>query len=110
MLIECLIKRPGGTVVTIGDDTYEFQPDDSGAHVCYVSVPSHAKRMLDLVPAVYRRASGGQQLPLVELPGDQNGDGVEDRKDWVMLYERKFGKRPHHKLGMDKIRAAVEAD
>lgn len=39
--IECLLKREGGTDVTIGDTDYEFRPDEKGRHVCAVANPDH---------------------------------------------------------------------
>ncbi len=33
-----------------------------------------------------------------------------DRDMWAAAYERKFGRKPHHKMKVENIRAKVEAD
>lgn len=43
MLIESLIRREGGTTVTLGDTTYKFVPP---THVCDVADPEHIEHLL----------------------------------------------------------------
>jgi hypothetical protein len=46
-------------------------------------------------------------------PADTNGDGTvdasEERAALVVQYQAKFGRKPHHKLSVDKIRAELAA-
>ena len=46
MKLECVLKRPKGTIVTLGDETYRFLPDDKEAHVCVVTNKEHRDRLL----------------------------------------------------------------
>lgn len=57
MKIECILKRDPSTTVPMGDTTYEFKPDETGAHVCDVNDNDHIARFLS-IPEGYR------------LPGD----------------------------------------
>ena len=51
MLIELILRRKGGTVVTIDDQTYHFRPDTAGKHVCEVSDRRHIQRFLSIAEA-----------------------------------------------------------
>ena len=46
VLIESLIKRPGGSKIPMGSVTYHFAPDDLGRHVATVSDTDHIARFL----------------------------------------------------------------
>lgn len=48
MLIECILKRDGGTKVDLGDLTYHFAPDSEGRHVALVADPDHIGRFLSI--------------------------------------------------------------
>lgn len=49
MLIQCKLKRPGGTTVKMADGTnISFQPDENGDHVAFVSNPDHIQRLLSI--------------------------------------------------------------
>lgn len=48
MLIECILKRDGGTKVDLGDNTYHFAPDSEGRHVAMVTDPDHIGRFLSI--------------------------------------------------------------
>lgn len=43
------------------------------------------------------------------LAEDDSGDGDDERAALVEQYVAKYGKKPHHKLGVDKIREALAA-
>lgn len=58
--IECTVKRPGGTEVSIGPVLYKFLPDESGRHVAVVEDPAHVKAFLDVKEA-YRLADGASE-------------------------------------------------
>lgn len=64
MLIECIIRREGGSRVSIGSATYHFTPNGQGAHVADVDVPEHAERLLSIAEAY--RAVEGQSAPQAE--------------------------------------------
>ena len=53
MKIESILKRPGGTKVTMGDSLYHFAPNDQDQHVAEVENPDHAKVFLN-IPEGYR--------------------------------------------------------
>lgn len=46
MRIESLIKRPKGTEITLGQNTYHFVPDDEGRHVAVVENEAHILSLL----------------------------------------------------------------
>jgi len=48
VLIESLIKRPGGSKIPMGSVTYHFAPDDLGRHVATVSDTGHIARFLQI--------------------------------------------------------------
>lgn len=48
VLIESLIKRPGGSKIPMGSVTYHFAPDDLGRHVATVSDTDHIARFLQI--------------------------------------------------------------
>ena len=48
VLIESLIKRPGGSKIPMGSMTYHFTPDDLGRHVATVSDTDHIARFLQI--------------------------------------------------------------
>jgi hypothetical protein len=48
MKIESILKRDPSTEVTLGDTTYRFSPDSTGAHVCEVEDQEHAAHLLSI--------------------------------------------------------------
>ena len=46
--VESIIRREGGTRVTIGKMAYHFKPMPDGAHVCTVEDPRHLSRFLSI--------------------------------------------------------------
>lgn len=59
ILIECKLRRKGGTFAEIGGTTYHFAPDNQDRHVAAVSDPDHIARFLSITEA-YRMAAGAQ--------------------------------------------------
>jgi len=53
MFIECLLKRPGGTVVELDGKKYHFKPNSHGDHVAEVTDPRHIEILLN-IPEGYR--------------------------------------------------------
>lgn len=52
VLIRCIYERPNGVVHTIGDSSYNFQPDANrqNAHLCVVTNSEHIERFLSSPP------------------------------------------------------------
>lgn len=48
MIIESIIRREGGTTVTLGSKSYQFLPDDKGRHVSSVEDPDHIGMLLSI--------------------------------------------------------------
>lgn len=55
MLIECLIKRPGGSHVDLDGTQYHFKPDAADRHTADVMIDAHVDRFLSISDA-YRVA------------------------------------------------------
>jgi len=74
-LIECLIRRQGGTKVTFGkrrEVVYHFSPNDGMHHVCPVRDPDHRRTLLAIEGyKVYD--PDGEPLPDVILGGKYTG-------------------------------------
>jgi hypothetical protein len=62
MLIECIIKRDGGTRLTLWGTPYHFEPDADGRHVADVTDPAHVERFLS-IPEAYREAGDSEPKP-----------------------------------------------
>lgn len=48
MKIECILKRPGGTMVRLGSTAYHFKPDELDRHVAAVDDQDHQKAFLSI--------------------------------------------------------------
>lgn len=61
MQIECILKRPGGTRVTLEGIEYHFAPQADNAHVAEVESEPHCKRLLNIPEAYqpYRPVAAG---------------------------------------------------
>jgi hypothetical protein len=102
MQIESIIKRPNGSKITIGDTQYHFKPNADGAHVADVENDAHIARFLSITEGfkLYRPDQ------VVEQEVEQYG-GTNERHDLAEQYEAKFGKKPHHKMTVQKIKEAL---
>lgn len=47
-LIESILRRHGGTIVTLGTTSYHFKPDAADRHVAQVEDDEHAERLLSI--------------------------------------------------------------
>jgi hypothetical protein len=66
MLIQCLLKRPGGTHITMADGTaYHFAPNERDDHVAEVPNQVHFARLLSITEAyrVYNLSLGQPKAP-----------------------------------------------
>lgn len=77
MKIECILHRPGGTVVEFPGKTYHFQPQDDGRHVADVEIEAHIERLLS-IPEAYRlfRTRETDEAALVVTPATDNPPDV----------------------------------
>lgn len=121
MIIECKIKREGGSLVTMGGEEYRFEPDQIGRHVAEVSNKEHAERFLkipqyrevqdDKGPDNVAPTNEGQTLGPADS-GDGDGDKKEDEQseleDARAMYEETFGKKPHHAMKVETIMERIE--
>jgi hypothetical protein len=124
--IESIIRRKNGTKVQIDDKEYFFfSAVADGPHVATVDNDAHAQRLLSITEG-YRIHRAAAKPPKADdsvgndidpeqdepLEGDLNGDGSVDGKDeriaLVAAYEAKFGKKPHYKMGLEKLRESLE--
>lgn len=124
MLIQCLIKRIGGTRAEIDDKQYHFKPNELGDHVCEVADNKHVQRFLKVDDAYTIYEAGGKAKPKevepVELRGFNfepsiveldNGEKVSVRSLVQTAFE-KSGKKPNawNKQTDDEVAALVEAE
>jgi hypothetical protein len=88
MQIESIIKRRNGHAVTLDGQTYEFRPP---AYTAEVNEPSHIERFLAISEGYFA------------LGGDER-DTLADQ------YLERFGRKPHHRMSVERIRAELEAE
>jgi hypothetical protein len=121
MLIEHTTKRHNGSVHTIAGVKYHFAPNDAGAHVAEVQDPAHIQRFLSIPSfAVYsdepQPKAPAADAPRQEMPLEADapaavGTPLEEAPDEVLdeLYQKAFGKKPHHKIKREKTIEAIRA-
>ena len=108
MFIESLIKRKNGSSVTLGDNTYRFNAENN--HICEVNDDSHIDRLLSITngfKAVEQKQDGDNGS------NTETGAGTNEPQERAELVERyiaKFGKAPHPRAGIAKIKAELEAE
>lgn len=139
MKIELTLKRKGGSEIDMGDGTtYHFKPEDGrheSPHVAAVANTAHVKRLLG-IPG-YEVFDGDapaepvkpQVKPVAPVGGQTNAPSILDagsdqtrpapgadmplehmtETDLRATYEAELGKKPHHKAGLEKIIADIEA-
>lgn len=138
MLIECKIKRKGGSRIIMVDGTaYHFTPDPDGRHVAFVTEPAHIERLLS-IPEGYRIAPGGAAAgpvtpvgakpqgitaqepadlivtensattPATTEPG-RPADGALNREALEALYLKATGKKPHPAAKDETLLTAIKA-
>lgn len=67
MLVECKLKRPGGSQVELGGVTYHFKDDGTGRHVAMVSNSDHLGRLLSITEG-YKLADDQAAQPAAPAP------------------------------------------
>ena len=121
MLIECKIKREGGTRFGISnggfrnplkENIYHFVPLDDGAHVAEVTDEVHIARLLDM-PEGYRVYSGsGKKISDAgdEATANQATNPANENDELAALraaYKEKFGKAAHPSAKAETLRAKL---
>lgn len=120
--IEEPIKQPApnaaGQVILLGSDLHPSSFEINGAEYSLGAVVQLAYTASGLRAEEWNSLGEGDRADLIDaeldkLSADTNGDGEvdagEERAALVKEYEAKFGKKPHHKAGIEKIRAELEA-
>lgn len=105
MKIECKLKRDGGSKIDLDNTEYHFAPGADGAHVAEVEDDEHVARFL-AIPEGYRI----YKAALVAEQSEAAQDNDAERADLVAQYEAKFGKKPHYKLSIESLQAALVAE
>lgn len=128
MLIECKIKRKGGSRITMLDGTtYHFAPadgDNRNAHVALVTNPDHIQRLLSITEGYRLAAAAPQpdpQAPAPEIIGAKQpatpATVVEpaapttslNREELERLYLEVTGKKPHPAAKDETLLTAIKA-
>ena len=102
------------------DQVYRFNPENN--HSQNVTEQSHIERFLQISdgflvlgdpvddPSIVQTdTTGNPVLAVMPEPEPKSEQTQDDREQLALLYVDKFGKRPHHKLSVDKIKQALEA-
>jgi hypothetical protein len=109
MKIECTIKRHGGTKVTIGDTEYHFAPcENDERHIAEVGDEGHVEKFL-AVPESFRVCEDFESRTGFNAEKEYGVEAEPDeRESLAEKYKAKFGKNPHHKMSIEKLREAVK--
>ncbi len=116
MLIECTVRRAGGSTVEYLGTEYHFAPArDGGPHVCEVTEPETIERLLSITDT-YRIARDGAPevrpevtvIPVAVTDANGSTTRVEDMdKDALLEYGRMLGLRLDARMGVDRLRQNV---
>lgn len=122
MKIESLLRRPGGTKVTLDGAVYHFKPGPDGREFAEVTNADHI-RIFAAIPEGYR-AYGVTHVVTNDAPADSPAPAPIapvktadvprdldklDRPALAQLYEKFYGHRPPPRLGEAKLVAAIKA-
>ena len=83
-IIECLIKRAGGSIIELGAEKYHFKPNAEGDHICEIADQEHAGILLAIDTAYrpYVQSVVDTKIdddgPRVDLAGSIITDGEDD--------------------------------
>lgn len=129
MMIESLIRRANGTLVTLGGVKYHFVPDGDGRHVAEVENEEHMAKFL-AVPTGYRLVLGSApKKPVVDPnivdpapssnasvvgqeqsqePDETSGLDKHGRsQELIEQFTAKFGRQPHYSWTDERIQAEL---
>lgn len=144
MIIESLIKREGGSVITLDGAEYHFEPNSKGDHVCSITEQQHVNRLLSIKdgfakyeqesnptkPANRTEPEPTQEEPEQEgyapakvIEPQQEEDATEatqqaeegheeltERDQLIAEYTEKFGRSPHPRIGIKKLKEQLGKD
>ena len=79
MMIECIARRAGGSLITMGGTKYHFTPDEKGRHVAAVEDPDHIGRFLGITEGfrIPRDTGTDGQSAIPASRRDRRGEGGE---------------------------------
>lgn len=103
--IECLLRRPQGTTVTLGSNTYHFKPDTKGRHVATVDDERDAARLLEIREGY--RLYDPKEPAAGRMTAAQQAAETE-RNTLIEQYQAKFSKDPDPAMTVEQLRAAIE--
>lgn len=125
MRIESILRRKGGTKVTLDGTEYHFAPDSEGREFADVASERHIGIFLS-IPEGYRAINASAKAPAKEpvlapappapVAEPTKKSAVEplpanvekmDRAELASLYEKAFGHRPAPRLKQEKILQAL---
>ena len=112
MLIECKIRRDGGSIIDLFDKSYHFQPVASGEHVCDVAEDAAVDRFLEIPEGycLFRGKAKFQAAPAQAEAGGIPANVDEMTRDQMLAYAEQIGMRkPHPAIGDEKLRANIAA-
>lgn len=126
MLIECKLKRPGGSKIDIDGAVYHFKPKTDGPgdpHVCDVTDKLHAQRFLGIAEAycLPGDAPAPKHEPVIStieaveaptLPAAADDVPLESKSDAELreIIKEATGSYPHPKTGRDKLLAKIRGE
>lgn len=126
MIIECLLKRRGGSFIELDDHTYHFAPNEHEAHVCDVRDNDHIERLL-AIPEGFA-AYQGKSEPAVNLAKQQAAEPAvesvaapaEDSEPEAPaeltieqlrgMYGERFGRAPSARMSEKRLREELGLD
>ena len=113
-----VVEPKTGEIILLGSDVHPSSFEINGKEYSLGDVVRLAFEASGLTGEDWNKLGEGDRADLIDaaldsLAADTNGDGEvdasEERAALVKQYEEKFGKKPHHKAGIEKIRAELEA-
>ncbi len=101
---------PGGVDILLGSGSHPASFDIHGKTYSLGEVVAMAHTQSGLDVAEWNELAEDSRAGLIDEQLDQLQDAgpvADDREALVAQYVEKFGKKPHHALGIDKLRAAL---
>lgn len=117
MKIESLLRRKGGTKVTLDDVEYHFKPGPDGREFADVTNPDHVGIFASIREGYRVAGEKAEKEPEPEAVKEslttdatsESADGLDklDRVALAELYTTRFGKPPASSLGKAKLIEAL---
>lgn len=105
---------PTGTVSLAGSEQHPPQFEIDGTVYSQRDVVEKAFAASGMTPDEWNDLGDDERAAKIDITLDELADSQDEpqeptRDELVAAYEAKFGKKPHHKAGIDKIKAELEA-